>query len=624
MKMKYKKKHHKQLLNFSILLLFLLVLNINFAFTVKNYELKNITDNYKVNYEDLNPELIVESPKNANYIDNLDFKPYGTYIFAPKYFQRFVNQPGLDNIYFDLYDANERDFSQYSISVDEVEQNIFILDGNTIGINIAPFLTTNGVHYITVNAFSDSLRDWVTHNSILNVTTSKPCIAPFYSDFMHIQASESNLGWNIDVLDPSHYNYSIYINEVKVHSYNNSFDNSIDFNYPLFGDFFTLDKVNEIKLEIKDENGEVTINRFNITNAAADSYPIIDSLERNNYDISHLTLWETEGFKINVRGSSSQNDLGKIVVCANNLPIYTIEDAKNDITYEVPIDTHLLNKLRNENDYYGINLEFRAFAINKYGESSDIDSSPYDNIDLRYYDYFHLIEKTEDVDSGRNIETINIIEERNSNIEYTLTVVTDVLEPTTLTIAGSTGEQFEYNGGWDHCYEDVKNEEEDYNCHIFGGYEDFEYHDENNDYYIEDRGGMVFWVSATNQSKVQFPMIVKIVYPEEIQPDGINKNWNLQFMHWIDNIETNNRNWYVYRNETVSENRDETLKIAGDNAIEVLIYSQGLYAFGIEPGDDYENRGFFISSFPIGLILSSIGIAIITVSLKTRFKIKKK
>ncbi len=614
--MKYRKKHHKQLLNFNILLLFLLVLNINFAFTVKNYELNYIIDNYQVNNEDLSPELIVESPKNANYIDNLDFKPYGTYIFAPKYFQRFVNQPGLDKIYFDLYDANGREFSQYRIFVDEVEQNILNLDWNTIGINIAPFLTTNGVHYITVNAFSDSLRDWVTHNSILNVTTSKPCIAPFYRDFMHIQGSGGNLGWNIDALDPSYYNYSIYINEVKVHSYNNSFDNSIDFNYPSFGDFSTLDKVNEIKLEIKDENGEVTINRFNITNAAADSYPIIDSLEKNSYELGHLTLWETEGFKINVRGSSSQNDLGKIVVCANNLPIYTIEDAQSDITYEAPIDTHLLNKLRNEDGYFDNSyLEFRAIAINKYGRSSDYYSGPSQNIELRYYDYYQLIDKTENVNSGRNIETLTMTEEYNSDIEYSLTVVTDVITPTTLTIAGSTGEPFENMYGWDHCYEDNRYEEDNYNCQIFGGF------DTDNGWY---RGGIVFWVSVVNQSAVQFPMIVKIVYPEEIQPDGLNKIWNLQFMHWEDNCEINERGWYIYQNVSISEYRDESLKDVGENAIEVLIYSPGLYAFGMEPGDDYDNRGFFISSFPIGLILSSIGIAIITISLKTRFKIKKK
>jgi len=623
MKMKYTKNNQKQLLNFSILLLFLLVLNINFAFTVKNYELKYITDNYEVINEDLSPELIVESPRNANYVDHLDFMPYGTYIYAPKYIQRYVGQSTLNTIFFKLHDANDKDFSQFRIFVDGIKQNIFNWFGDTIDFDVGSFLTSNGVHNIKAQAYSDSLREWVTHNSILNVTSTSPCIAPFYDDFMHIQDGGNDFNWNIYTSISGNFNYSIYINSIEVDSgLNNVSGTPIEFKYNSYGDFSTLDKVNEIRLEIID-TGELTINRFNITNAA-DSNPQIDSLERNCYELGYLTLWETEGFKINVRGSSSQNDLGKIVVCANNLPIYTIEDAKNDINYEAPIDTHLLNKLRNDYEYYGINLEFRAIAINKYGKSSDYYSSLYNNIELRYYDYDQLIEKTEDVDSGRNIETLNIIEGRNSDIEYTLTVVTDVLEPTTLIIAGLTGEQFEYNGGWDHCYENEMNEDGYYNCPIFGGYEDFKYYDEYNDYYVEDRGGMVFWVSATNQSKVQFPMIVKIVYPEEIQPDGINKNWNLQFMHWTENCETNNRSWYIYRNESVSENRDETLKIVGNNAIEVLIYSQGLYAFGIKPGDDYDNRGFFISSFPIGLILFSIGIAITTVSLKTRFKIKKK
>ena len=122
-------------------------------------------------------------------------------------------------------------------------------------------------------------------------------------------------------------------------------------------------------------------------------------------------------------------------------------------------------------------------------------------------------------------------------------------------------------------------------------------------------------------SKMMPKMIVKIIYPEEIQPDGINKNWNLNFSHWVDNCETNERGWIFYRNKSISENRDETLKIVGDNAIEVLIYSQGLYAFGMEPGDGYDNRGFFIPSFPIGLIIFSFGIAAITISLKSKSKI---
>ena len=118
-------------------------------------------------------------------------------------------------------------------------------------------------------------------------------------------------------------------------------------------------------------------------------------------------------------------------------------------------------------------------------------------------------------------------------------------------------------------------------------------------------------------------MTVKIVYPEEMQPDEIDKNWNLQFMHWIENCRTNDRDWFLYSNESVSQNRDETIKEVGENAIEVLIYSQGLYAFGIEPGEEgYYREGFYISSFPLGSFIFSFGIAAMTISLKFKSKIK--
>jgi len=120
MKMKYRKKHQKKILYFTILLLFMLVLNVNFTVTVKNLEPTYSEDNYEEFYEDLNPELIVESPKEANYIEHLDFMPYGTYIYAPKYFQRYVGQTGQDYIRFRLYDANGGDFSKFEIYVDGV------------------------------------------------------------------------------------------------------------------------------------------------------------------------------------------------------------------------------------------------------------------------------------------------------------------------------------------------------------------------------------------------------------------------------------------------------------------------------------------------------------------------
>ncbi|MBA7565809.1 hypothetical protein ES708_07494 [subsurface metagenome] len=580
-------------------------------------------DNYEVNNEDLSPELIVESPKNANYFDQLDFKPYGTYFFAPKYIQRYVGQTSLNNIFFRLYDANGGDFSQFRIFVDDIEQYSYNWYDNIIEFNIASFLSTSGTHNIITQAFSEGSLEWVSSSSILNVTLTSPCIAPFYEDFCDIQNRGSNiLEWNIDANNPS-YDYSISINGIEVKSQTVSYYNNIDLNYYSYPEFIdTLDYVNEIKLEVDNGTGEVIINQFNITIAADNDYLGIQSLYRNCDNNYPLTLMESEGFTIKTSAFSDHNDLEKIVIIANNLPIYTINNVENNNEYEAPINLNSLTKLLDDNsnyDYgYGYitsNIEFRAIAVDKYRRSSFYDDSPSQYVDIRDYLYNQLIKKTENVGSGRNIETIEMIEEHNPDIEYTLTVVTDVLAPTTLTIAGSTGEPFENQYGWDHCYEDNRNNEENYNCQIFGGF------DKDQDWY---RGGMVFWVSIENQSAVQFPMIAKIVYPEEIQPDEINNIWKLQFMHWVENCEINQRGWQIYSNETISENRDETLKKVGDNAIEVLIYSQGLYAFGMEPGEDYDRGGLFISSFPIGLILFSIGIAITSISLKTKFKLKKK
>ena len=612
--MKYKKKHQKQLLNFSILILFLLVLNINFTFTVKNLEFKYTEDIYEENYEDLTPELIIESPKNANYIDQLDFMPYGTYIYAPKYAQRFVGQSSSNYISFRLHDSNGGWFSDFEIYVDDI-LSYSALDywaPNTIDFDISYLISTNGVHDIEAKAFSDRSHEWITHNLILNVTPTSPCITPFYDDFMHTQYWEGSVDWNIYTSNSRNYNYTIFINDIEVFFENrNYWENYINFGYTSYGDFNTIDLVNEIRLEIIDEVGEKTINEFEIMNVP-DSEPYIQYLDRNCYELNYITLWETEGFKLMVEAYSSQNILDKIVLLVNNLPIHTMFNASSGTQYEIPVDTNSFIKLKDENGYINNNVEFRAIAVNKYGRSSNWDYSPSQYMELRYYNYYpQLKEKTEDVGSGRNIETLRITEEFDSDIEYSLTVVTDVITPTTLTIAGSNGRSFEDSTEiWEHCYDNNNGI-----CEIFGGY------NENDDW---SRGGIVFWVSVANQSAVQFPMIVKIVYPDEIQPDGINSNWNLQFMHWRDNCESQERGWLIYRNESVSANRDETLKDVGDKAIEVLIYSPGLYAFGIEPGNENRNSGLFISSFPIGLLSFSVGIAIVTISLISKDKMKKK
>jgi hypothetical protein len=624
--MNHKKKHQKRLINLSGIVLFLLVLNINFTLTFTNFEFNNAEDNYEENYGDLSPELIVESPKNAGYLYHLDFMPYGTYIHAPKYIQRFIGQSSLNNIYFRLYDANEGSFSKFRVYVDGVSAKTEDWPSNEPYFDIGPYLSANGVHTITAQALSDKSHKWVTHDSILNVTPTIPCITPFYDDFLHTQGAWGNLDWNSYTSNSGQFNYSIYINstEAKIGENLNSGD-SFDFTFYDDINFDTsVDAVNEIRLEITDNVGEKSINLFKITNIA-DSVPNIESLYRNceNENFYDLTLMETEGFTISASAYSDQNDLEKIVIIVNNLPIYTIDNVDNFNDYETPINTYSLMKLLYDygyNDYGYIrnNLEFTAIAVNKDGRGSPLYD--YENyqpvyIDAKFYDFYQLIKKTENVSSGRNVETLTMTEEYNSDIEYSLTVVTDFITPTTLTIAGSTGEPFENMYGWDHCYEDNRYDTDNVNCQLFGGY------DTDQGWY---RGGMVFWVGAENQSAVQFPMIVKITYPEEIQPDELNNIWNLQFMHWVDNCETNERGWYIYQNETISENRDETLKDVGDNAIEVLIYSQGLYAFGMEPGEDYDSGGLFISSFPIGLILFSFGIAAITISLKTKFKIKKK
>ncbi len=610
MKMKYKKKHQKKFLNFSVLILFMLVLNINSTYMFKNYDSLYITDNYEDDHEDLSPELIIESPKNADYNNHLDFMPYGTYIYAPNYIQRFVNQTTFDYIYFRLYDANGGGFSKFRVYVDGILSKSEDWPSNEPNFYIRPHIESIGIYNITTQAFSDRSHEWVTHNSILNVTLASPCISPFYEDFLHIQNWGSNLDWNIDALDPSYYNYTIYINGANVDSQTNSYNNDISFYYPGSGDFNTLGKVNEIRLEIIDETGKVTINQFNITNVA-DSDPYINQLEKNCEQINYLTLWETEGFIIRTSASSPQNDLDKIVVTVNNLPVYTIDNAVSNTEYEAPIDTNIIHKLKDEYGNIDTNLNFRAIAVTKDGRSSIWDYSPSQYMELRYYNYEELIETTEDVNSGRNIETLEMTEMRNYKMKYSLTVVTDVLSPTTLTIASSTGSAFE--NSWEtlqeHCYD-----RDNGMCNIFGQF------DTDKGWF---QGGMVFWISVANQTAVQFPMTVKIVYPEEMQPDEIDKNWNLQFMHWIENCRTNDRDWFLYSNESVSQNRDETIKEVGENAIEVLIYSQGLYAFGIEPGEEgYYREGFYISSFPIGLFIFSFGIAAMTISLKFKSKIK--
>jgi len=609
MKMKYQKK----ILNFTILILFMLVLNVNFTVSIKNLDLTISEDNYEEFSEGLNPEIIVESPNNAYYIDHLDFMPYGTYIYAPKYFQRYIGQTGQDYIRFRLHDANGGDFSKFKIYVDGVLAQTIDWPYYSTDFNINYLLSTEKAYNITAQALSYNSNKWVTHNSILNVTSATPCIAPFYDDFMHIQNWWDNLEWNVYTSNNRDYNYTIYINSTESHFENRNYlDNYINFDYTNDINFNNnLNEVNEIKLVVKDETGEETINQFKVKNVV-DSEPSIQLFDRNCENIGHLTLWETEGFAIRTSAYSPYDDLDRIVISVNNIPIYTIKNVTNYEEYEAPININAISKFRDEWGNINTNLDFRATAITKDGRSSNNDWAPTQYMELRYYNYPDLIVKSEEVTSGRNIETLGMTEEWDSELEYTLTVVTDLLSPTTLTIAGSTGGSYENSVDmWEHCYK----ENEGY-CEIFGGF------DKDNNWY---RGGMVFWVNAINRSAIQFPMIVKIVYPEEIQPDGVSKNWNLQFMHWLDNCQNYDRRWITYRNKTISTIRDETIKKVGENAVEVLIYAPGLYAFGMEPGDNsYSNNDFFIPGFPVGIFLFSFGIAALIFSHKLKSKMKMK
>ncbi|MHA1857005.1 MAG: hypothetical protein ACTSWX_04475 [Promethearchaeota archaeon] len=600
----------KHILNLSLLFLFLILFSVNFTFSL-NINNKNGID--KENYTNLSPDLIVKNPKNADFSSHLDFMPYGTYIYAPKYIQRFVNQIDENTIFFRLYDANGGDFVKFRV----------LVDGNLIktedwvneyrDFNIAAFLTSEGVHNITAQALSRTTNEWITHNSILNVTPTKPCISPFYEDFMHSKDNNyGSLDWYVYTYNSS-YNYSIYINDIKVQSENMTSYEYISIDYSSYSSFNNnLDEINEIRLEVKDQNGEETINQFNITNVD-NNYPDIKEFDRNCNDRNDLTLWETEGFKIKVSAYSSSGDLDKIILIANNLPIITIDNATNNKLYEIPINTNIFGKLIDENNNYNTYLEIRAIAVTDYGKHSEYDSSPSQNFNFKTNKFDELIQKTKEAYPGRNIETIEMEEEENSNIRYSLTVATDIKTTTTLTIAASTANPWENNYGCDH---NIENTDDMGDCRIFGEFE------KDHNWY---KGGIVFWVSAENITALNFPIIAKIVYPEEIHPDGINKIWNLQFMHWIDNCETGERGWYIYKNESITSNRDETLKKVGDNAIEVLLYSQGLYAFGIEKGSEgNNNRGFFIPGFPIGLMLLSFGIVSISLSNKINSKVRKK
>ena len=250
MKMNFKKKHQKRLINFWILLLFLLVLNSNSTFTFKNYESKYINDNYEENLEDLKPELIVESPKNADYFSHLEFMPYGTYIYAPKYIQRYEGQSNLNKTYFILYDANEGRFSKFRVYVNDVLENEKEWPLGTVEFNINTYMQTSGTYNITAQALCEKSNEWITHHSILNVTSTSPCISPFYDDFMHSQNSSGSLHWDIDTINSRYFNYTININDTEYVSNTISYNNSIKFNYTSYEDFDILNSVYEIKLEI--------------------------------------------------------------------------------------------------------------------------------------------------------------------------------------------------------------------------------------------------------------------------------------------------------------------------------------------------------------------------------------
>ena len=281
MKMKFKKKYRKQLINLSVLVLLLLVLNVNLTFTTNNLNFKHTEEIYEEINEDFTPELITESPKNANYVDQLDFMPYGTYIYAPTYVQRYFLQSSSDFISFRLHDSNGGWFSDFDIYVDGLLTYSTYEEWapNTIDFNISYWFDEIGIHNIKAKAFSDRSHEWITHDLILNVTPSSPCISPFYDDFMHTQYWGGSVDWNIYTSGGRYYNYSIYINDIEVDSTTFSYNTYINFDYTSYGDFNTLDLVNEIRLEITDEAGETTINEFFITNVA-DSEPYIEFMDR--------------------------------------------------------------------------------------------------------------------------------------------------------------------------------------------------------------------------------------------------------------------------------------------------------------------------------------------------------
>ncbi len=332
-----------------------------------------------------------------------------------------------------------------------------------------------------------------------------------------------------------------------------------------------------------DAEGFTTKNEFQITKGTQND-PYITEFNVKGQFFPPFTYYEDQNLYLTVSASDMDSsweldDVDKIYIFISNFeyPLQIIENVSSNERYDIPLTTVVLKEIEEFIDQEIWDLYLRAVVVDKggryYGQEFYFGN-------LQRNDFIFADEQIQEtVRPGKYISSLNP-EYQYLDAEYTITTYISVIEETTISFATATADRWEESQQENGNFQKYSRITPEWGQDVFHGM--------NLDGEWIQGIGVVFWMNAENASAINFPITVKIIYPEEIEPDEILEEPSLQFMHWNSDYQKyyEIHQWHVYANESVTDSdgmtRDERYKKAGDYTYEFQIYEFGLYAFGMD------------------------------------------
>ncbi len=563
--------------------------------------------------------------------------PFYEFIFAPTYLERYQDQPESTIYYYIPWVDYRENIDWYTIEIDGEEKERQELNEwgqeERIDYTIPPTIMNNvSEHVIKFSIKKENSKQTFTHEMILNITEVNPSLSMNYDDFYFFDNNSPDLEWKVYTAETNdstaykEYNYTIYVDdEQEVEGTNKDRESSIIFQYTpyLLGDPY---QNRSIRLEIVDEEGFTTKNEFLITKGTQTDPYISEFYIEGEFD-PPFTCYEDQNVYLTVTATDPDNsavldDIDKIYIFISQVeyPLQIIENVESNVVYDIPLTTVALKEIEEKQNFEIGHLKLSAVVVDRGGRFHGRDLHLGN---LLRNDFILADEQIQEmVRPGKYISSLNP-KHQYLDVEYKVTTYVSVIEETKFSFATATADT------WEDYLEQTGNSQK-YN-RVTDGWRSDVFQEGNLEGGWTRGIGVVFWINAGNTSAVDFPITVKLTYPEEIAPDEILEEPSLQFMHWKSDYEKYSEihQWHVYANESVTDSdgmtRDERYKEAGDYTYEFQIYEFGLYAFGMdaevyrlwdEAIKNMDIPGYF--SFHLVAMLSIVSIYLVRKSKQTR------